>query len=285
MTRRTIGLLALVLSAGLVVPTSVAARPAGPPHAAVPGTSCSLFPFDNVWNMDISKLPVHAKSDVWKKAMHAGKKKLHPGLRSTELRHPVQRRGRRSADDPHRLHVCGGERSGALPLQRGDPDRGRLGPPCPHGRFGRLRPVRTVQRALERWEPHGGQRRDLRSEQQRPATRRLDQRRRRGVAHPARTRPLRRGPGRLHRARDPGDVRLHQSELPVARPSPGRGAGPAMPADGREVPAEAGLRRVELLEEREGGARRLQALRADRGRQRQRLVLPGHGRRPTGRTA
>jgi hypothetical protein len=78
MTRRTIGLLALVLSAALMVPTSVAARPARPPHAAVPGTTCSLFPFDNVWNMDISKLPVHPKSDVWKKAMHAGKTKLHP---------------------------------------------------------------------------------------------------------------------------------------------------------------------------------------------------------------
>ena len=78
MTRRTIGLLALVLSAGLVVPTSVAARPVGPPRAPVPATTCSLFPFDNVWNMDISKLPVHARSDVWKKAMHAGKKKLHP---------------------------------------------------------------------------------------------------------------------------------------------------------------------------------------------------------------
>ena len=78
MTRRTIGLLALFLSAGLVVPTSVVARPTGPPRAPVPDTTCSLFPFDNVWNMDISKLPVHAKSDVWKKAMHAGKTKLHP---------------------------------------------------------------------------------------------------------------------------------------------------------------------------------------------------------------
>ena len=78
MTRRTIGLLALVLSAAFVVPTSAAARPDRPPHAAVPGTTCSLLPFDNVWNMDISKLPVHAKSDVWKKAMHAGKTKLHP---------------------------------------------------------------------------------------------------------------------------------------------------------------------------------------------------------------
>ncbi len=225
MTRRTIGLLALVLSAGLVVPTSVAARPAGPPHAAVPGTSCSLFPFDNVWNMDISKLPVHAKSDVWKKAMHAGKKKLHPDFGPPSYGIPFNVVGGGAPTNAHRLHVCGRERSGALPLQRGDPDRGRLGPPCAHGRFGRLRPVRAVQRALERWEPHRGQRRDLRSEQQRPATRRLDQRRRRGAAHPARTRPLRRGPGRLHRARDPDDVRLHQSELPVARPSPGRGAG------------------------------------------------------------
>jgi hypothetical protein len=78
MMRRTIGLLSVVLLAALVAPTAVVARPVGPARAPVPGSLCSPFPYDNVWNMDISKLPVHAKSDVWKKAMHAGTKKLHP---------------------------------------------------------------------------------------------------------------------------------------------------------------------------------------------------------------
>jgi hypothetical protein len=44
----------------------------------VPGTSCSVFPADNVWRMDIRKLPVHAKSAAWKRATHAGSTRLHP---------------------------------------------------------------------------------------------------------------------------------------------------------------------------------------------------------------
>jgi hypothetical protein len=48
------------------------------PGAAVPGTACTVFPADNVWNKDVSKLPVHRKNDVWKKAMHAARTSLHP---------------------------------------------------------------------------------------------------------------------------------------------------------------------------------------------------------------
>jgi hypothetical protein len=48
------------------------------PEAAVPGTGCTVFPGDNVWNMDVSKLPVHRKSDVWKRATHAANTNLHP---------------------------------------------------------------------------------------------------------------------------------------------------------------------------------------------------------------
>ena len=58
-------------------PASLGARTA-PPRAAVPGTGCEVFPADNAWNMDVSKLPRHRRSDVWKKAMHAGTTKLHP---------------------------------------------------------------------------------------------------------------------------------------------------------------------------------------------------------------
>jgi hypothetical protein len=57
---------------------------AGPslPHGAlattVEGTPCYVFPSDNVWHMDVSGLPVHAKSRIWKGAMHAGSTRLHP---------------------------------------------------------------------------------------------------------------------------------------------------------------------------------------------------------------
>ncbi|HEX6843692.1 MAG TPA: hypothetical protein VF235_01130 [Actinomycetota bacterium] len=44
----------------------------------VPGTSCETFPADNVWHLNVSKLPVHAKSRTWKKATHAARTHLHP---------------------------------------------------------------------------------------------------------------------------------------------------------------------------------------------------------------
>ena len=37
-----------------------------------------MFPADNVWNMDVSKLPVAKKNKVWKRSMHAGSTSLHP---------------------------------------------------------------------------------------------------------------------------------------------------------------------------------------------------------------
>jgi hypothetical protein len=44
----------------------------------VPGTACNVFPADNVWNMDISNLPVNANSDAWLTSMHASTTNLHP---------------------------------------------------------------------------------------------------------------------------------------------------------------------------------------------------------------
>ncbi|MGZ8641266.1 MAG: hypothetical protein ACXWYF_07435 [Actinomycetota bacterium] len=46
--------------------------------APVPGSSCRVFPSDNVWNMDVSKLPIAKKNEVWKRSMHAGSTRLHP---------------------------------------------------------------------------------------------------------------------------------------------------------------------------------------------------------------
>jgi hypothetical protein len=49
-----------LLAAALVVATPRAA------HAAfVPGTTCNVFPSDNIWNTDISHLPVNANSATW----------------------------------------------------------------------------------------------------------------------------------------------------------------------------------------------------------------------------
>ncbi len=48
------------------------------PAIPVPGTTCAVFPSNNVWHLDVSRVPTHPKSDVWKKAMHARTTSLHP---------------------------------------------------------------------------------------------------------------------------------------------------------------------------------------------------------------
>lgn len=46
--------------------------------APVPGTSCNVLPADNIWNTDISTLPVHPRSAAWLSSMSASTKRLHP---------------------------------------------------------------------------------------------------------------------------------------------------------------------------------------------------------------
>ena len=64
----------------------------------MPGTSCSVFPSDNVWNTDISSLPVDPHSDDWLHSMHAGSTNLHPdfgppnyGMPFTVVKHSTKR--------------------------------------------------------------------------------------------------------------------------------------------------------------------------------------------------
>ncbi len=56
---------------GVAVPRSV--------HAAdVPGTTCAVFPADNIWNTDISQLPVNANSATWVSHTMPGSGLTHP---------------------------------------------------------------------------------------------------------------------------------------------------------------------------------------------------------------
>jgi hypothetical protein len=66
----------LILAVLLLAPWLADARPAL--AAAPPTTACQIFPADNVWNADISKLPVHARSEQWLVSMNAATSKLHP---------------------------------------------------------------------------------------------------------------------------------------------------------------------------------------------------------------
>src|SRR6478672_2924619 len=73
--RSAAAIAALMLTAAVFQPAASAPLPA---RAPVPGSFCRVFPADNVWNMDVSKLPVATKSKVWKTSMHAGSTLLHP---------------------------------------------------------------------------------------------------------------------------------------------------------------------------------------------------------------
>jgi hypothetical protein len=61
-----------------LVSAAVHVSSASPVRSPVPGSDCRVFPSDNVWNMDVSKLPIASKSKVWKRSMRAGSTLLHP---------------------------------------------------------------------------------------------------------------------------------------------------------------------------------------------------------------
>ena len=70
---------ALVLAPLLLV---LAAAPAA--AAPVPGApACTVFPNDNVWRSDVSKLPVHARSSAWLASASASSRRLHPDFGSS----------------------------------------------------------------------------------------------------------------------------------------------------------------------------------------------------------
>jgi hypothetical protein len=72
-------------SSPTAVPSSPAASgspaPPAPPPAGttVPGAAdCPMFPASNVWNTDISKLPVNSHSAAWLRSMNSAHTLLHP---------------------------------------------------------------------------------------------------------------------------------------------------------------------------------------------------------------
>lgn len=76
-------LVALPRGAAPVEPTVSAASWAlvsQAPRAPVPGTPCTVFPRDNVWNTDISRVPLHRKSSTWLRSMKASGSTLHPAF-------------------------------------------------------------------------------------------------------------------------------------------------------------------------------------------------------------
>src|SRR5260370_3133528 len=70
----------LALAAVIVVAAAVLAIQTRPALAVNgPGTSCAVFPAGNVWNSDISGMPVHSQSAAWLASTGAtGGRLLHP---------------------------------------------------------------------------------------------------------------------------------------------------------------------------------------------------------------
>ncbi len=77
MPKPTWVLLAVILSA-LVAGSSVPARATSVAGATLPGTPCPVLPANNIWNADISRLPVAPRSAQWLSRMSASTRRLHP---------------------------------------------------------------------------------------------------------------------------------------------------------------------------------------------------------------
>ena len=84
---RRIAVLAL-LSAATFVAVPVRA-------AEVPGTSCRVFPANNIWNTRVDALPVHAMSDTWLRSASASSTNLHPDFGPPSYGIPFETVGRR----------------------------------------------------------------------------------------------------------------------------------------------------------------------------------------------
>src|ERR1041385_9102455 len=74
--RALLGGLAIVAAALPAPPATIPVHAASPP-----GTACSVFPADNIWNTDISTLPVNSHSASWLASSGATSgTKLHPDV-------------------------------------------------------------------------------------------------------------------------------------------------------------------------------------------------------------
>jgi hypothetical protein len=67
-----------VLVAALAALLSFGGAGAPASAAPVPGTSCHVLPANDIWNTDISKLPIDSHSTTWLRTSHAGSTLLHP---------------------------------------------------------------------------------------------------------------------------------------------------------------------------------------------------------------
>jgi hypothetical protein len=70
-------LVATAAAALAVLPLALTTAPADGAMRTLPGTRCPVFPADNWWHADVSRLPVHARSARWLAHMSSDRR-LHP---------------------------------------------------------------------------------------------------------------------------------------------------------------------------------------------------------------
>ncbi len=72
--------LGAVLVGAAMLLAATAPAEGGPSEGStpIPGTSCQVFPSNNAWHLNVTRLPVHRRSAVWKRSMHASSTRLHP---------------------------------------------------------------------------------------------------------------------------------------------------------------------------------------------------------------
>jgi hypothetical protein len=78
-------LLFVIMNVSVVTAWTLDARASSLPHSStpsmgvvLPGTICSVFPRDNVWNTPITDLPINSNSATWLAAMDTSTTSLHP---------------------------------------------------------------------------------------------------------------------------------------------------------------------------------------------------------------
>ncbi|MGH8939183.1 MAG: hypothetical protein ACRDV2_07520, partial [Actinomycetes bacterium] len=86
-TARTAGtaLVATALSATVLIGPGGPARGAG---RTLPGTDCPVFPATSFWHADVSRLPVHSRSEQWMARM-SPTRDLHPDFGPAYGEQPV----------------------------------------------------------------------------------------------------------------------------------------------------------------------------------------------------
>ena len=158
-------------------------------------------------------------------------------------------------------------------------DRGRVRPARDHDRprhVHALRAVRGASGTAATRRPGAARSSTWRAERERPAAGDLDDRRRGRPADLPGARPVGRGQRRRDRPRDPVHGGLHAAGATSGRRATRPGAATtACPPMGARFRLKAGFDTAHFSADAKVDDPRDEALRADRGRQRQRLVLPG----------